>query len=169
MPASRFEKLPRSLLDSKKGQRLLDVITQALDEQVETPPGVLKLDRLASMPPEVQTVYWLWRFQCEAGCGGIEVFILDWLGLHTREVHAALGAVGARELVRRLEAAIPLARSSAAEFTRMQDQTWFDQFPRVREFPTLQSVDQGVFPIIGSLTDAIEHFVRANSRVFFED
>src|SRR5262249_16489409 len=128
-------------------------------------------ERLAAIPIEAQTIYWLWRFQSEAGHGGLEVFVLDWLGIHSPQVHAALKSVGAQELAIRLEAAIAIARTHqyhSAEFTRLKDQAWFGQFPPNPEYPTLQSVDRGIYPLIIALTDAVVVYIKANRPVLFE-
>jgi hypothetical protein len=112
-----------------------------------------------------QVVYWLWRFQCEAGLNGLEVFTLNNLGIYSPQVHGALQIVGAKELVRRMEAAIPHARRSDAEFCLLKDQSWFEQFEPIPDFPTLQSVDVGVYPIIDSLAKLVVEFIRRNKRI----
>jgi hypothetical protein len=98
----------------------------------------------------------------------LEVFVLEPLGTFLPQIYVALKAVGAVELVHRLEAAIPLALEGTAEFKRTPDQSWFKQFARVAEFPTLQSVDEGVFPIICSVGDLAAAFIRSNEGVLFE-
>jgi len=177
----QFRKLPRSLLQPEKQDRLFELAAEGIREQVEDPPWVPNADRAAAIPPEAQTVYWLWLFVCEASGNGIEVFILNSLGECSPQVHAALKAVGAKEFVRRLEAAIPLAREWAAEFTMLPDQSWFNQFTPVAEFPTLRSIDDkgpgrdagpgrfGVYALFDPLRDAADAFIRANEHVLFED
>jgi hypothetical protein len=137
--------------------------------QVEDQSFVANRERLAAIPIAAQTIYWLWRFQAEAGHGGLEVFVLDWLGIHSPQVHAALKSVGAQELALRLEAAVAIARRHhCAEFTRLEDQTWFGQFPPNPEYPTLQSVDRGIYPLIDALTDAVVAYIEASRCVLFE-
>ncbi len=104
---------------------------------------------------------------------GIEVFLIDSLGDCIPQVHEALAMVGAQELVRRLEAAIPWAALGSAEFTLLPDQFWFNQFRPVPEFPTLQSVDrpqsgETVYKVIHGLADLVAAFIRANEEVLFE-
>ena len=181
MSQFQFRKLPRSLLQPEKQDRLFELGAKFIRAQVEDPMWYPNAERAAAIPQEAQTVYWLWLFVCEASLNGIEVFILEPLGEHSREVHAALTAVGAKELVRRLEAAIPLAREGPAEFLTLPDQSWFNQFARVAEFPTLQSIDNagprrdagpgrfGVYALFDPLRDAADAFIRANEHVLFED
>jgi len=140
-----------------------------IDDQVESPRNVLQLERLSLLPLEVRTIYWLWRFKREAGANGMEVFVLEPPGVYSAQVWTALREVGAAELVRRLEAAVALARDGPAEFSRLKDQSWFTQFEPRAEFPTLQSVDQGIFPLVRSLTGIMAGYIRAHAQVFFTD
>lgn|GEM_PF-6057909 len=168
MSQFQFRKLSRSLFEPKKEGRLLELAAKDIAAQVEDVPHRPNPERAARLPPEAQTVYWLWHFFKEAQLGGMEVFILEPLGEYAPQIHAALVNVGATELVRRLEAAIPLAREGPAEFTTLPDQSWFEQFQPVRDFPTLQSIDQGIFPVIQSVTDTAGAFIRSNENTLFE-
>ena len=166
-----FTRLPRTLLEIQRDQPLFEAVRDRVAAQVEDQSFVANSERLAAIPIEAQTIYWLWRFQAEAGWGGLEVFVLEPLGIHSPQVHAALKSVGAQELALRLEAAIAIARtqhSNCAEFTRLEDRTWFGQFPPNPEYPTLQSVDRGIHPLIDALTDAVVDYIKANSCVLFE-
>jgi hypothetical protein len=175
MSQFQFRKLPRSLIQRKKQDRLFQLAAEDIRKQVEDPPWIPNADRAAAIPPEAQTVYWLWLFVCEARGNGIEAFILNSLGECSPPIHAALTAVGAKEFVRRLEAAIPHARESCAEFTNLPDQSWFNQFAVVAEFPTLQSVDDlgsvrfGVYDLFDSLREAADAYIRSNEHVLFEE
>jgi hypothetical protein len=131
----QFRKLPRSLLQPEKQDRLFELGAKFIRAQVEDPMWYPNAERAAAIPQEAQTVYWLWLFVCEASLNGIEVFILEPLGEHSREVHAALTAVGAKELVRRLEAAIPLAREGPAEFLTCRTNPGSISSPGWRSFP----------------------------------
>lgn len=165
--AKAFQKLPRSVLREKEGHRLFELVATHIREQAERPDFTVNLDRLRLAPAEAQTVYWLWLFQCEAGGGGIEVFVLNWLGIYSPQVCAALEKVGASELVHRLKAAIPHARASCADFNQLKDRSWFDDLEPAPEFPTLQSVDKGVFPVIGRLSDAAATFIASKADALF--
>src|SRR5215217_661102 len=167
--ATGFKKLPRSVLRENDGHALFDRVANHIRDQVERPAFTVNLKRLQTVPAEAQTIYWLWLFQCEAGGGGIEVFVLNHLGLYSPQTCAALDAVGATELAGRLRAAIPHARRSAPEFERLEDQSWFDAIRPVPAFPTLQSVDKGVYPIIGSLSDGAATFIKSNADALFSD
>src|SRR5689334_3691987 len=93
---------------------------------VEHRASRLNAERLDAAPPEAQAVYWAWQFSCEAGGGGMETFVLNNLGKHAPEVHAALVAVGACELAQLLGIAVVTAlRSSHPEFERLPDTSWF--------------------------------------------
>jgi len=145
------------------------LVWKEIAAQVEDQPYVVNLDKLATVPDEAQTVYWLWRFAGEVATGGLEVFVLDWLGIYSPQIHAALKAVGAHELLHRLQAAIPIAlRRGSAEFTRVPDHAWFEQFAPVSEYPTLQSIDKGVYPIVLSLTDDVVAFIKLNETILFQ-
>jgi hypothetical protein len=168
MGESGFTRLPSSLLELGPSQSLFEHVANAIRQQVEHPLFTIDVARVGAVPPEAQTVYWLWLFKCEARCNGIEVFILEPLGIYAREMHQALRTVGASELVRRVEAAIALARQGPAEFKTLADQSWFNQFTQSLGFPTLQSVDAGVYPIIRALNGLVEEFIRSHSEALFE-
>jgi hypothetical protein len=170
-----FQKLPNQLLSKEDKHRLFELVATNIREQVEQPLYQRNLDRLAAVPREAQAIYWLWLFQCEASLNGIEDFILQSLGKYSPQIHEALTMVGALELGRRLEAAVPLAREWAAEFTTLSDQSWFNQFAPMPEFPTLQSVDRptpqsgekDVYTIIESLDELVGAFIRSHEQVLF--
>jgi hypothetical protein len=82
MVQKTFHKLPRSLLTTTGVHRLFELVAKAIAIQVEDAPFRENLGRLAETPVEAQTIYWLWRFQCEAGGDGFEGFILQALGIH---------------------------------------------------------------------------------------
>jgi Domain of unknown function (DUF4375) len=164
----QFRKLSRSLFQPEREGRLFELAAKDITAQVEDVPHRRNPGRAARLPPEAQTVYWLWHFFKQAQLGGMEVFILEPPGKYAPQIHAALVNVGATKLVRRLEAAIPLAREEAAEFTTLPDQSWFEQFRPVHDFPTLQSIDEGIFPVIQSVTDTAAAFIRSNENALFE-
>jgi hypothetical protein len=114
-----FQKFPKSLLQNER--RLFEIVAERIQEQVESPRCEPMAERLAIIPAAGRTVYWLWLFNCEAGCGGMDVFILNARGVYAPEIHAALEAAGAGELARRIEAVIPAARRSSAEFKQLKD------------------------------------------------
>jgi hypothetical protein len=163
-----FQKLPKQLLATDDKHRLFELVATEIREQVEQPLYQKNLERLAAVPREAQGIYWLWLFQCEASLNGIEDVILQSLGKYSAQIHEALTMVGARELARRLEAAVPLAREWGADFTTLPNQSWFDQFAPMPEFPTLEAVNENVYPIIDSLDDLVTAFVRSNEQVLFE-
>jgi hypothetical protein len=171
MSEFRFQKLPRSILGAGNEDRLVELTAESIRAKVEVPLYRVNADRVAGLPPEAQTVYWLWLFICEASCGLMDVFILEPLGKFAPQIHAALTAVGAKELLRLMEAAIPLARESGvAEFTTLTDQSWFNQFAPNPEFPTLQSTNAKVYGLIKSLRWCLaSDFIRSNARALFED
>jgi hypothetical protein len=164
----KFQKIPRSILTTDHPHRLFELVATSIRGQVEDPLYEVNPARVAAVPPAARTVYWIWLFQCEASLNGIEAFTLQALGTYAPQIHAALTAVGAKELVRRLEAAIPHARECDAEFTTLPDQSWFNRFVPVAAFPTLQSVDKGVYPIIDSLDGLVVAFFRSNEDALFE-
>jgi hypothetical protein len=164
-----FRKLPKAARDRAKWpQQLFQAVADNVSQQVEKANSDVDAACIEGTPFAAQVVYWLWRFQCEAGTNGFEKLLLDNLGIYAPQMHAALLAVGAKELVRRMEAGIPHARGSCAEFNLLQDKTWFEQFKPTPSFPTLQSVDEDVYPIIASLTDAVESFILENAEELFE-
>jgi hypothetical protein len=171
-PNSRrsFRKLDALLFKAKqRTQKLIELIATHVAEYAEDATCEPDADRLEQIPVEYQVVYWTWKFQCEAGLNGFEYFILEPLGIYAPQIHGALEIIGATELVRRLEAAIPHAlREGCAELNRLTEKSWFEQFHANPEFPTLQSVDQGVFPIIEAATGQTAAFVKAHENVFFD-
>jgi hypothetical protein len=163
---TNFQPIPLARFRSVDGHRLFQLAFDHIAPQIEVALGEPDEQRLKRLPKSVQAVYWLWCFQAEAGGGGLEVFTLNNLGTRTREVHSALELVGATELLRRLEAAIPLARQSHAEFTLLPDQSWFEKWPTVVEFPTLRSVDKGIYPLIRALSSLVADFMRRHELEF---
>jgi hypothetical protein len=169
MSQLQFRRLSRALLGPENQSRLFELAAMDITAQVEDPPHRRNPDRALALPCEARTVYWLWHFFKEAKSGGMEVFILEPQGKYASQMHAALVNVGATELVRRLEAAIPLAREEGvAEFSTLPDQSWFEQFRPVPDFPTFQSINEGVFPIIQTVLDMAAAFIRSNQNALFE-
>jgi hypothetical protein len=169
MRTVRFRKLPKAARQKAKSpQQVFQVVAKNIGEQVKNPDGRADAERIEQAPFPAQVVYWLWRFQCEAAGSGIGTVLVDHLGIFTPQFHASLKEVGADELVRRLEAGIPLAKQVYAEFTRLHDQSWFEQFKPNPEFPSFQAVDKGVYPIVSSLTDLVAAFIDKNEGDFFE-
>jgi hypothetical protein len=168
MSQVQFKKLPGSLLKISDSKQLVDAVTKQIEEQVEHPPFTVNLHFLALAPEAAQRIYWLWRFQCEAGISGMDVFILDSLGVYSPQIHSALKTVGATELAHFLEAAIPLAREGPAEFKRLPDQSWFNQFRRRGEFAELHLMNKAVFTLVDALTDLMAAYIRMNGSDLFE-
>jgi hypothetical protein len=164
-----FKKLPKAVLQTSRNQRLFESVAKGIAAQIEDKPFVVNSAHLLRIPDEAQSIYWLWRFQSETGSGGFEVFILDALGTYAAQIHAALKMIQANELAQRLEAAIPLARETAADFKQLPDQSWFNRFVPSPKYPTLQSIDEGVFPVVRALTDAVAAFIRFNEHTLFEE
>jgi hypothetical protein len=142
-------------------------VAECVAAQVEGPRGV-DAERIESIPFRAQVIYWLWRFKCEAGSNGFEVFLLEPLGIYSPQIYESLQAVQAHELVRRMEAGIPWAIKGPAEFNALKDRSWFEQFPVIEEFQTLQSVDVGVYPIIEALNIKVDAFIRENADELFK-
>jgi hypothetical protein len=167
--ADYYRRLPKRLLSAYPSHRVFEILAKHISEQVESPPYTVDLARLAQMPREVQTTYWLWRFVCEAGIAGMDVFILNSLGIYSSNIHAALIAIGAKELVANLEAAVAFARDAHAEFTRLASQEWFDQFSSYGPFNSLQSINRPTFALIDGLRDAVATFIQQNEGKLFID
>jgi hypothetical protein len=164
-----FQKVPLSLLRDAKPHRIADLVAKHIVDQADEPRVGVNPDRVAAMPHEAQVVYWLSVFQCEAGVCGIDVFILNSLGMYAPQVHAAFRAVGANDLVRLLEASVAIARHlETAEFTQLADQSWFDQFPPTGEFSSLDSMNPTAFRLINALPDLVVHYVRAHQEILFK-
>jgi hypothetical protein len=163
-----FKKLPQSIL-SENDQTIFERAHEHIAAQVGEKSGEINRSRFNKIPDKAKAIYWLWRFQCEAGVCGIDVFVLEPLGIYAPETHAALVMVGAVELARRLEAAIALARKGSAEFKRLQDQSWFNQFKPLPEFPTWESLLRSTFALTkSSLTDLTIRFTKKHKIVLFE-
>ena len=99
----------------------------------------------------------------------MDVFILNSLGIYSPQIHSALKAVGANQLVHLLEAAIPLARSGPTEFKRSPDRAWFDKFPLTTEFAELHLVNRVAIPLVDALPNLVAAYIRLNSADIFED
>ena len=165
-----FKKLPRSLLAAEYPQVLVESVHDAIAQQVEQVRYCVAPEQVATLPEPGQTVYWARYFECEVACNGFDYFILEPLGIYAQPIHAALRALEAHELVRRLEACIPLARGTeCAEFTALADQSWFEQFALDPDFPTLESVNDGGFEAADQLSEFTAAYIKSNAHVLFED
>jgi hypothetical protein len=161
-----FEKFPKSLLQDER--RLFEIVAERIQKQVESPQCEPMAERLAIIPAAGRTVYWLWLFNCEAGCG-MDVFILNSLGIYAPEIHAALKAAGAGKLTRQIEEAIPAARRGPAEFKRLKDQTWFEQFEGTGEDLSWNSINKKAFASLEELPRLAISFIKANAKALFAD
>ncbi len=162
-----YQPYPQKKFESLNPDWRFQEIAQHICLQAESPPCVTDLACVAALPAEARTIYFLWMFNCEAGGGGLEVFLLEPQGIFTSQVHEALRVVGASELVERLEAGIPHALASGcAEFSASTDLTWFRQFSASPKYPTLQSVDAGIADLVGdTLRDKANAFIEAQRGV----
>jgi len=162
-----FQKIPTSMLHNRRPQHLLDAVSQHIEQFVDYPRNSVNLDRL---PSQAQKIYWLWRFQCEAGVCGMDKFILDDLGIYSQQIHAALGEIGANELAHLLEIAVALARqSNGAEFKRLSDQSWFNQFSMTDGFTELHMLNRPTFALMSALTELIVSYIKTNTPALFAD
>ncbi len=168
MASLTFKKLPRVLLDSARGQRVFESVSKKIAAQVENSTSTVNIQLVSALPPAAQTIYWLWRFQCEVGVCGMDIFVLDPLGVYAPQIHHALQTVQASELLRRLEVAIYHARQGPAEFKKLSDQSWFAQFNASAEFPSLESVNEGIFSLAHTLTDFAVQYIRTHGSDLFE-
>lgn len=159
-PLEKFQKLPPDWLFQE--------LAAHIAPQAESQPYVTDLTRVVRIPVEVATIYFLWNFYCEAGGGGIEVFLLNSRGNQTPSVHKALQEIGADEVIERLEAGIPHAlETGCAEFSAGPEVNWFEQFPKNPRYPTLQSVDVDIYEMVN---DGIMHkcnaYIRKHQGIF---
>jgi len=162
-----YEKLSRAKLEATAPYYWFERVAKHIAPQAESKPYVTDLNLVADLPAEVRAIYFLWMFVCEAGGNGIECFLLQQQGLFTPQVHEALRLVGATELVVRLEAAIPHAIKEESEFTFGPDMSWFRQFPNNSDYPTLQSVDKGVWKLINDdLVARCNELINQHKDVF---
>ena len=167
MSHMRFQKLPRSLLAITRSHQLLERVADAVSRQVEGPRGP-DPERLVALPISARTIYWLWHFQCEAGICGMDVFVLNHVGINSPEIHTALRELGANELARLVEEAVALARDGPAEFKRLSDQSWFEQFAPSGEFAGLDALNGSTFRLTEALTDLAENYIRSHEAELFE-
>ena len=99
----------------------------------------------------------------------MDVFVLNQLGIHSPEIHAALREVGADELARLVEQAVALARDGSAEFKQLPDQSWFEQFRPGGEFSELDELNPATFRLTDSLSDLAETLIRTHRKALFEE
>ncbi len=126
---------------------------------------------LFKMPVEARAVFHAWWFACEAGGSGIEGFLLQSAGLHTREALEGLKLVGANILASRLQAAIPISIEWDPEYTTLDDWSWFRQFERDSAYPTIEAIDtEETYRLIGDdLTTKVNRFIWQNLSVFVHE
>jgi hypothetical protein len=140
-----FRRLSAAELNGVPNHRHFEILAKHIAKQVESEFS-LRVSRLRAIPASAQTVYWVWRFSCEAEGGGIEVFILQADELTVRSVHEALRSIEDTELLSYLEAAIALAMKWHPEFARDGNTEWFRQFRSRLGFKTLHDIDDQIWP-----------------------
>ena len=167
MSHNKFKRLPKSLLRSKRPRQVYEQIAQQVIDLGEDRSSNPDLEILASLPVPAQTVYWVWKFSSEAGICGMDVFVLQHLGIYSPQIHAALKEVGAHELARLLEAAIPLARH--AEFKQLRDQSWFKQFRPTNKFSKIAQLNEPTFALERGLDALVMAYIHAHEDVLLDD
>lgn len=162
-----YQKFPRDTFESTERTLWFQELAEHIRPQAESDPFVTDLARTADLPREARAVYFLWMFYAEVGGSGIENFLLQQLGIFAPQVHEALQMVGAFQLIERLEAGIPHALASgSAELNTASDLTWFSQFRAVPKYPTLQSVDVGIYELAGDdLQEKANAFIEAHRGI----
>jgi hypothetical protein len=161
-----YQKLAHETFENTPRQYRFEALANHIAPQAESRPFVTDVDLAANLPREVRAIYFLWMFFCEVGGNGIECFILEQLGHFTPQVHEGLQLIGATELVERLEAAIPYAIESRAEFTLGPNMVWFRQFGRNAKYRTLQAVDIGIGKLIqNDIVEKCNAFIETNKAI----
>lgn len=161
-----YQPFPRDKFESLERDLWFQELVEHIRPQAESEPYVTDLARIAALPREARALYFLWMFYAEVGGNGIEYFLLEPQGLFTPQAHEALCLVGASELVERLEAGIPHALASGAEFSAGSDLLWFRQFRTNPKYPTLQSVDADIYDLAADeLREKANAFIEAQRGV----
>lgn len=130
---------PRTI--SHQSERLLEVVAQHIRGIVESPPFILNLSKLRSIPPEAQVVYWIWIFLCEAGGSGLEGFLLNQNTSAIRGVYESLLRIGASGIAELMRSGIPLAIEIDAPIADDASESWVKSAKRDDRFKTLRSLD----------------------------
>ncbi|HYO62687.1 MAG TPA: hypothetical protein VER08_03420 [Pyrinomonadaceae bacterium] len=161
-----YQPFPREKFESTERDLWFQELAEHVRQQAESRPYVTDMERIATLPREARALYFLWMFYAEVGGNGIEHFLLEPQGLFTPQAHEALRMVGASELVERLEAGIPHALASDAEFSAGSDVAWFRQFRANPKYPTLQSVDDDIHDLAGDdLREKANAFIESQRGV----
>lgn len=166
----RYVHIPTSAFESENDHDLFQAcyehISSLLGEQWFPTSNATSLDGIAE---EALTVWRLWWFAAEVAGNGMSAWVLN-CPPHAREIidsHAALARVGATELVRLLEASIPLAANNEAEFTREPERDWFAQFPMDAALVDMESIDSKSFDLAGGkLSSLVAEYMRKNRDRF---
>ena len=132
-------------------------LAEHISEQLELSYDESDAQKINAFPASIQDLFYLWGFECEAGGGGIEVFILQQSAHEIKGAYNALSNIGANELKSALSSAIALTidagedDESYAEYRESgADLSWFKQFSGKANFEDLASIDDefDVFTII---------------------
>ena len=163
-----YQPYPQEKFESLNPDWRFQELAQHICLQAESPPFVTDLALVAKLPPEVRAIYFLWEFSGEVGGNGIEVYLLQQKIYHAPYVHEALKLVGAVELLERLEAGIPQALATGStELREGTDISWFSQFRPNPKFPTLQSVDEGIYDLASDgIRDKCNNFIESHIKIF---
>jgi len=166
-----YRKIPKSKLLETRGEWWFQELADHISKQAEKgAPCDFDYSVVNAMPKEVQAIFFVWWFSCEAGGSGFAGFLLQNVGLHAQEAHEGLRLIGADELVERLEAAIPFSFEWTPEFTRLEDYSWFKQFKPSVKYPTIESIDTlETYKLIGDdLRDRANTFINNHIEEFCE-
>ncbi|HEY5909396.1 MAG TPA: hypothetical protein VJA21_02200 [Verrucomicrobiae bacterium] len=162
-----YQPFPREKFENTERELWFQELVEHIRPQAESQPHTSDPARLAELPRAARALYFLWGFYAEVGGNGIECYLLDAKEADIQGAHEALRVVGAWQLAERLEAGIPHALAEGcAEFSTSPDLTWFKKFSPDPKYPTLQSVDVNIYPLVSDdLRDKANAFIAAEEGV----
>ena len=151
MPSARFEKAPREQM-LRDGQLDLDALLLWLRAQVNVDWQDAARDEvaLAAIPEPARILWLLVIFEGGVYNGGLASFLLQQSAWIIRGCLDALRAVGAQELLALMEAGIPIAARSGAEFVGMRGKggSWWRELPD--DDTSLSALDDRSGPLLES-------------------
>lgn len=147
-------------------------LAEHISGQVELCYDDSDAERIAELPTSIRNLFYLWGFECEAGGGGIEVFILQQSAHEIRGAYEALSNIGANRLKSALSSAVAMTISASeddesyAEYRESEsDLSWFKQFSDKNSYEDLASIDEAfeTFELIESeLKQKVDDYIKSN-------
>lgn len=158
-----YQKIPEAVLGTEDDHDLFTAVFDHIGAQLGEGQWSPASDLARNLPEVPRTVYYLFNLAAEVGGNGFEVFLSDHHAVEIMEGREALCRVEADTLLQLLDAGIPLARESCAEFLHHGYDEWFERFAPVDRWPDFDTIDSQAFELAADPLSALAaRYIRRN-------